>query len=157
MNTDPAGAAGDHLGHRGRQDGPARRRPGELSGLVLDVLRQAGRPLTAGEVAGRLPVSEAAPLAYTTVVTILSRLRDQGLAERFRTGRAYAYLAVADQAQLAARRMRRVLDSEDDHAAVLARFVGGLNTRDEKLLRELLGPDLGSGSQTGSGPPGRDG
>ena len=115
-----------------------RRRAGELSGLVLEVLRDADAALTPAEVRDRLAGAGAGALAYTTVVTILSRLRARGLVERFRVGRGYAYLAVADSARLAARRMRRVLDEEDDREAALASFVGALSERDERLLRELL-------------------
>jgi predicted transcriptional regulator len=120
-----------------------RRRAGELSGLVLEILRRAEHPLTPGQVLDRLHSAGSRPLAYTTVVTILSRLHDQGIADRFRTGRAYAYRAAADEAQLAGRRMRRLLDAEDDRAGVLASFVDGLSARDEQVLRELLGGDLG--------------
>ena len=142
MDTGPGAADG---GEPVRRDGaagpgPGRRGAGELSGLILDVLRQAGRPLTAGEVSRALAEAGAGPLAYTTVVTILSRLHAQGLADRFRAGRAYAYQAVTDDAQLAARRMRRLLDAEDDRAAVLASFTAGLSARDEQVLRDLLGP-----------------
>jgi len=58
--------------------------------------------------------------------------------DRFRHGRAFAYLPVADHARLAAGRMRRMLDAEDDRDAVLARFVGGLSVTDEQILRRLL-------------------
>jgi predicted transcriptional regulator len=120
-----------------------RRRAGELSGLVLEILRQADRPLTPGQVLDRLHSAGSKPLAYTTVVTTLSRLHDQGIADRFRAGRAFAYRAAADEAQLAGRRMRRLLDAEHDRAGVLASFVDGLSARDEQVLRELLGNDLG--------------
>jgi predicted transcriptional regulator len=110
-----------------------------LSSLVLEVLRAGGEALTPASVQRRLAEAGAGPLAYTTVVTILSRLHEQGLTERFRTGRAYAYLAISDPAQLAARRMRRVLDAEADRDAVLASFVDNLTGHDEYLLRELLG------------------
>jgi predicted transcriptional regulator len=123
-------------------DRAPRRRAGELSGLVLDVLRTAGEALTPGEVQRRLTDAGSGPLAYTTVVTILSRLHAHGLAERFRTGRAYAYQAINDPARLAAGRMRRVLDGESDRDAALASFVDTLSSRDEHLLRELLGPAL---------------
>lgn len=120
-----------------------RRRAGELSGLVLEILRQADRPLTPGQVLDRLLSTGSGPLAYTTVVTILSRLHDQGVADRFRAGRAYAYHSAAGEAQLAGRRMRRLLDAEDDRTGVLASFVDGLSARDEQVLRELLGASLG--------------
>lgn len=128
----------------GGRAGPGfgRRRAGELSGLVLDVLRQEHRPLTAAEVLRRLAAEDVGPLAYSTVVTILSRLHAQDRADRVRAGRAYAYLAVDDDARLAARRMRRVLDAEDDRVAVLANFAAHLSARDEQVLRDLLGPGV---------------
>ena len=133
-----------------------RRRAGELSRLVLEALREAGRPLTPGEVLEWLQAAGAGPLAYTTVVTILSRLHAQGIAERSRAGRAYAYSAAGGHAELTARRMRRLLDADDDRAGVLTSFVDGLSTRDERVLRELLGPDLDPRSGPGERPhPGR--
>jgi predicted transcriptional regulator len=132
----------------GGEPAGSRRRAGELSGLVLEILRTAGAALTPAEMQQRLTAAGAGPLAYTTVVTILSRLHDQGIVERFRTGRTYAYLAVADSA-LAAQRMRRVLEEEHDRDAVLASFVHTLSPGDEHRLRELLG-DLDT--QPGSHP-----
>lgn len=132
---------------------PFRRRPGELSSLVLEVLRQEGGPLTPIEVRQRLTGAGVAPLAYTTVLTILSRLLGQDLVERFRTGRSYSYRALVDTT-LAARRMRRVLDDQDDpegREAVLASFVHALSAEDERRLRELLGDfDTTSGTDPGT-------
>lgn len=142
-------------GPRGKHHAAAsgqRRRSGELSGMVLDILQQAARPLTPGDVVDRLQATGAGSLAYTTVVTILSRLHDQGMADRSREGRAYAYRASAGHEQVAARRMRRLLDAEADRASVLASFVDGLSARDERVLRELLGPDLAAGPQPGDRP-----
>jgi predicted transcriptional regulator len=116
----------------------ARRPAGALSAQVVGVLTAAGRALTPGEVQQALAATEPQPLAYTTVVTILSRLHGQGLLDRFRLGRAFAYLPVADHARLTAGRMRRMLDAEDDRDAVLTRFVGGLSAQDETTLRRLL-------------------
>lgn len=135
------GATGPDRDDSAGSGGPSRRRAGELTGLVLAVLRQEDRALTPGEVLRRLTAAGSGPLSYSTVVTILSRLHAQGVAERFRTGRAYAYLPVADAAKLAARRMRRVLDAETDRDAVLTRFVSDLSPADESLLRDLLGTD----------------
>lgn len=121
-------------------DHPVARRPaGALSGEVLDVLRSAGRALTPWAVHDALAERDQHPLAYTTVVTVLSRLHAQGLVDRFRTGRAYSYLAVADQSRLAAQRMLRVLDAQRDRDNVLASFVSDLSASDEDILRRLLG------------------
>src|ERR1700722_15737602 len=104
-----------------------RRGAGELEAAVLDVLQQAGSALSPGEVRGRI----GGDLAYTTVVTILSRLHAKGLLDRHKAGRAYRYAPVADQPGLAAQRMARVLEQETDHETVLARFVSVLSEGDE--------------------------
>jgi predicted transcriptional regulator len=118
-----------------------RRAAGELEAAVLAVLQDAGSPLSPGEVRERIGGS----LAYTTVVTILSRLHAKGVLERHKAGRAFLYTPVADQPGLAARRMARVLDGEADRETVLARFVSGLSDRDEELLRQMLGDTPGGG------------
>jgi predicted transcriptional regulator len=118
-------------------DGSARRAAGELESAVLGVLHAAGEPLSPGTVRERL----GGGLAYTTVVTILSRLHAKGVLERARVGRAYLYAPVADEPGLAARRMATVLAAEPDREAVLARFVSGLSESDEQLLRRMLGTE----------------
>jgi predicted transcriptional regulator len=118
-------------------DGSARRAAGELESAVLGVLHAAGEPLSPGTVRERL----GSDLAYTTVVTILSRLHAKGVLERARAGRAYLYAPVADEPGLAARRMATVLAAEPDREAVLARFVSGLSESDEQSLRRMLGTE----------------
>ncbi len=82
-------------------------------------------------------------LAYTTVMTILTRLWKKGLLERERTGRAFTYRPVESQAEHRARGMRSTLDQASDREAVLSRFVDELSDRDARVLRRLLeaGPD----------------
>jgi predicted transcriptional regulator len=121
-----------------------RRRPaGGLESEVLAALWAADRPMTPGDVQREL----GGELAYTTVMTALTRLHEKGAVERRRAGRAYAYTPVLDQAGMAAARMRGVLDGGQDREAVLARFVGSLSADDERLLAELLdrAGDEGSG------------
>jgi predicted transcriptional regulator len=112
-----------------------RRAAGELEAAVLAVLQAARSALSPGEVRKRM----GGGLAYTTVVTILSRLHGKGVVERSKAGRAYVYAPVADEPGLAARRMARVLDGELDREAVLARFVSCLPRADEDLMRRILG------------------
>lgn len=112
-----------------------RRGQGELEALVLSALREAEGPATAGWVQEHL----GGDLAYTTVITILTRLLAKGVVTRERAGRSFAWTPASDQAGLAAHKMRKVLDSESDRGAVLASFVTGLGPDDERLLRELLG------------------
>jgi predicted transcriptional regulator len=116
-----------------------RRASGELEAAVLAVLQAAGSALTPGQVQQRLDDRPGGGhLAYTTVVTILSRLYAKGVLTRSRSGRAYSYAPVADEPGLAARRMRGVLEAEADREAVLARFVSGMSPADEQLLRRML-------------------
>jgi predicted transcriptional regulator len=121
------------------EDAAARRPAGELEAAVLAVLQAAGSPLSPGEVRDQL----GSGLAYTTVVTILSRLHAKGVLDRRKAGRAFRYAPVADEPGLAARRMAQMLDAEPDREAVLARFVSGLSGEDEELLRRMLGEGSG--------------
>ncbi|MGW0820313.1 BlaI/MecI/CopY family transcriptional regulator [Streptomyces sp. NPDC002845] len=120
---------------------PRRRGQGELEALVLSALREADGPASAGWVQERL----GGDLAYTTVITILTRLLAKGAVTRERAGRSFAWTPASDQAGLAARKMRKVLDAESDREAVLASFVTSLEPDDERLLRELLGRAEGEG------------
>ncbi|MFF7333591.1 BlaI/MecI/CopY family transcriptional regulator [Streptomyces sp. NPDC090306] len=113
---------------------PGRRGQGELEGLVLAALRDGDGPVTAGGVQQCL----GAGLAYTTVITILTRLLAKGAVTRERVGRSFVWTPVSDQAGLAARKMRKLLDAESDRQAVLVRFVASLGPDDAHLLRTLL-------------------
>jgi predicted transcriptional regulator len=112
----------------------SRRPSGGLEQEVLAVLLGADAPMTAAQV--RAAMGDT--LAYTTVMTVLSRVADKGLAVRTRQGRAHVYAPVRDGAEVTAMRMRRLLDADDDRAAVLARFVGSLNDEDEAIVLEML-------------------
>ncbi|CAM5278603.1 hypothetical protein SXANM310S_03069 [Streptomyces xanthochromogenes] len=128
-------------GSRGEEAaGSGRRARGALESDVLAALWAADGPLTARQVLERLP----GELAYTTVLTILSRLYDKAVLVRHREGRGYAYAPVRDEASHTARRMRSVLEEGSDREAVLARFVSELSAQDEELLQQLLsGQDAG--------------
>jgi predicted transcriptional regulator len=111
------------------------RRPrGTLEQKVVAALTAAVEPITPAQVRDQL----GADLAYTTVMTVLARLSQKGLVTRERVGRAYAYTAVQDEAEVTARQMQRLLEAGDDRAAVLSRFVGVLSDDDERLLIDLL-------------------
>lgn len=111
-----------------------KRPDGALEHDVLTVLWAATEPLLPADVKARL----GSDLAYTSIATVLGRLHDKGLVERLPAGRAFAYRALVDEAQLAAQRIDDMLSSAKDRNAVLARFVGALSKRDAKALRKLL-------------------
>lgn len=111
-----------------------RRGRGDLKQQVLAVLLASQVPLTPGQVRDAI----AAQVAYTTVMTVLNRLCEQGLAARRRAGRAYAYTAVVDEAEVTARQMHRLLEAGTDRVAVLRRFLGVLSDEDERALIDLV-------------------
>jgi predicted transcriptional regulator len=114
------------------------RRRGALEQEVLACLAAAGRSLTVNEVLTDLGNG----LAYTTVMTALSRLHAKGALTREMSGRAFAYSLPPDPASIGAsitaRRMSRLLGSGQDRADVLARFVADLSPEDERVLSDLL-------------------
>ncbi|MFE2066428.1 MULTISPECIES: BlaI/MecI/CopY family transcriptional regulator [unclassified Streptomyces] len=116
------------------QEASGRRARGALESDVLAALWAADGPQTAREVRERLP----GDLAYTTVLTILSRLHDKGMLVRHREGRGYAYEPARDEASHTAQRMHSLLEGGSDREAVLARFVSELSAQDEHLLHQLL-------------------
>jgi len=110
---------------------------GDLEQQVFAALVAGGGPMTTGEVRDAI----GGELAYTTVMTVLARMRAKGLATRDRVGRSYAYTAVVDDAAVTAHQIHRLLDARGDRAAVLTRFASGLSPEESQLLVDLLGAD----------------
>lgn len=131
-----------------------RRAAGTLESAVLEVLWKAGEPLNPAEVRERLITQGAAAAdepAYTTVVTVLTRLHEKKALARERDGRAYRYTPVADETGLAARRLSAMLDAAKDRRAVLSKFVRDLSDNDEQLLRAVLGTRETPAAEGGQG------
>ncbi|WP_441246911.1 BlaI/MecI/CopY family transcriptional regulator [Kitasatospora sp. McL0602] len=134
----------------GPADRPRKRGQGELENQVLAVLGEAPGPVTASWVQER----HGGDLAYTTVMTILSRLLAKQAVSRGRDGRSYVWSAASDAAGLTARRMRRLLDTETDRASALVSFVSALSQEDEQVLRALL--DASTGDPDAAAPDERE-
>ena len=112
----------------------SRREAGELESEVLATLWAGEQPMMPAAVLERLDRT----LAYTTVMTTLTRLFEKGLVDRRRAGRGYAYSPKVREAELAARRFRAVLDRGHDRSAVLQGFVSELSRDEANMLRRLL-------------------
>jgi predicted transcriptional regulator len=114
-----------------------RRRRGALEQQVLGCLAVAAGPMTPAEVQEAL----GGDLAYTTVMTTLTRLFDKGALSREAAGRAYRYRLAGDPSSIAANvtahQMHRLL-AGSDREQVLSRFVADLQPGDEELLMGLL-------------------
>ena len=107
-------------------------RLGGLEAELMNLLWAAGEPLGVRELTSRLP---GPPRAYTTLVTVLTRLVGKGLVERAGDGRRYTYRPAGDPDQLTARAIERLLEAAADRRAVLAHLVTGAH--DPALLAEL--------------------
>jgi predicted transcriptional regulator len=101
---------------------------------VLSTLWSHDGPLTVTEVRDRV----GGDLAETTIRTILNRLHRKGQAERVKTGRAFAYSAKVEQADVVSAEVRRLLALGDDRRVALQGLIDGLTPDDERELRRLL-------------------
>jgi predicted transcriptional regulator len=105
-----------------------------LEAQVLRLVWAAEHPVTPGEVLERAD----ADVAYTTVMTVLTRLWEKGLLARERDGKAYRYRPAVTEAELTAGRMQRSLQGADDREAALSRFLETLSDEERATLRRLL-------------------
>ena len=105
---------------------------GPLEAEILETLWQLGRPASVRNVLEALNKGRRPPLAYTTVMTVLSRLAEKGVLTRQQEGRGYIYeAAVSDAAELAVRNVVREFGD-----AAVAQFVETARA-DPKLMRRL--------------------
>jgi predicted transcriptional regulator len=109
-------------------------RLGALERKVMDVLWDSmGQPLSGRQVADQLP-----DRAYTTVLTILERLRRKKLVERRTADRTHVFSATASRESYMADLMLEPLGSALDRDAVLVRFAKTVSPQEAKVLRRAL-------------------
>jgi predicted transcriptional regulator len=114
----------------GRRD--AEKVLGPLEAELMGHVWRAKEPVTVRDLLGRLNRGRRAPLAYTTVMTVMSRLVEKDVLRRERRGRGFAYEPVAaDAAEIAVRGVLR-----DFGDAALAHLVEEASA-DPKLLKRL--------------------
>ena len=92
-------------------------------------------PLTPRQVQADL----SRDLAYTTVITTLSRLHAKGLVVRSEAGRAFAHSPTHRADDMAAQTMSDLLGRATDAGEVLTRIVARLDMGERQLLRRLSG------------------
>ena len=107
---------------------------GALEAEVLARLWAGADAMTPADVVDAMD----SPPAYTTVMTILTRLWQKGLVEREARGRAFAYRPVLDEAEFAARKMRASLEAASNREAAMSHFVGTLSKQEERALRRII-------------------
>lgn len=77
-------------------------------------------------------------LAYTTVMTVLDRLRQKGYLTRRRAGRAYSYRARISREQYLSTLVGQVFAASDDRRSVLLGFAQKINGEDLAELRKMI-------------------
>lgn len=109
---------------------------GSLQAGVLHALSKRG-PSTVREVADVLPRRPA--LAYTTVMTVLSKLHEKGVVRRTRAGRGYVYESRYAAEELRDRMAKHLVSElvDDFGDLALAHFASALSTVDRRRLDRL--------------------
>lgn len=112
---------------------------GDLEQAIMDVLwtDDAGHGLTVREVSDRLTGRD---LAYTTVMTVLSRLEAKGVTTRERDGRAWRYRPASTRESLTAQAMRSPLHdlSSADRQAAILHFLSEASADDLDAVRAAM-------------------
>ncbi len=107
---------------------------GDLERKVMDILWDtAEAPLTGREVADQL-----SDRAYTTVLTILDRLRRKGLVRRTAAGRPHRFAAADTRESYMAELMIDAMGDSADRGAVLVRFAESVSSDEAQVLRRAL-------------------
>ena len=105
---------------------------GPLESEVMEILWASDGPLPVRALLERLNKRRSRQLAYTTVMTVMSRLVEKGVLARTREGRGYVYeTTVSDPAEIAVRSVVREFGD-----AALAHFVDEAKA-DPKTLKRL--------------------
>jgi predicted transcriptional regulator len=108
---------------------------GELEKAVMAVLWDRPAGASAQDVRTAL---DGADLAVTTVLTVLTRLSRKDLVTRTEDGRAHRYFAARSREEFLSELMADALGQAADRDAVLARFVGTIDSADADRLRKLV-------------------
>lgn len=117
-------------------------RLGDLERRVMEILWvEFGSELTGREVAEHLP-----GYAYTTVLTVLTRLEKKGLVRHERTGSLHHFAATATRESYIAALMHDALDVGSDRDAALVRFAETVSPTEAAVLRRALDDMANSGS-----------
>lgn len=111
---------------------------GQLESAIMDVVWSQDRPLLVREVRDRLDY--ARPVAYTTVMTVMTILHGKGVLRREKQGRAWRYWPHEQRAVHDARLMTEVLRSAEDSTVTAQEFVSMLTADELAALRAVLGP-----------------
>lgn len=109
---------------------------GDLEADVMEAMWARGRA-TVHDVHEQLAADRE--LAYTTVMTVMSRLADKGLLEKWKDGPAYVYAPAATRDEFTRRTVGTVLSElmDDFTAPVMSQFVELVGEQDDAAIDAL--------------------
>jgi predicted transcriptional regulator len=110
---------------------------GDLEADVMEALWACGQA-TVRDVHARLAAADRA-LAYTTVMTVMSRLAAKGLLEQRKDGAAYVYMPAASKEEFTRRTVGTVLSEllDDFTAPAMSQFVDLVGEQDDAAIEAL--------------------
>lgn len=108
---------------------------GELERAAMEVLWDSRSPLLVRDVVQALAGRD---LAYTTVMTVLSRLAAKGFVRREADGRAWRYAPVASREEYIAQLMLDALSLTGDREAALTHFARSVSSPEAEVLSQAL-------------------
>lgn len=110
---------------------------GDLEADVMEVIWDRGRA-TVHDVHERLAAANR-EVAYTTVMTVMSRLADKGLLKKRKAGAAYVYTPAASKEEFTKRTVGKVLSEllDDFTAPAMSQFVDFVGEQDDAAIEAL--------------------
>jgi predicted transcriptional regulator len=110
---------------------------GDLEADVMEAIWALGRA-TVHDVVERLAAADR-ELAYTTVMTVMSRLADKGLLDKQKDGAAYVYAPAASKEEFTRRTVGTVLSEllDDFTAPAMSQFVDLVGEQDDAAIDAL--------------------
>ena len=107
---------------------------GDLERQVMDIFWDGdGATLTVRDVAAFFPDH-----AYTTIMTVLSRLAGKGFLLESKDGRLNTFRPAASREDYITSLLLSALASTDDRHAVLTAFAAAIDPKDRRFLRGLF-------------------
>lgn len=109
---------------------------GELELAIMNCIWKKRGPVTVPEVHEHL--LKKRDLAYTSTMTVMSRLHEKGLLHRNEEQRPYSYWPSLGRDDYYAELMVGVLSDLGNRKAALARFVDRISPKDAETLKDLM-------------------
>ena len=109
---------------------------GDLETDIMEIIWQKGE-LTVRQVYQTL--QDTRSIAYTTVMTVMSRLADKSLLEKLKEGNAFLYQATSTREEFTRSTLKKVINElmADFTAPAISQFLDSMEDADPERMEEL--------------------